>query len=732
MKRANRIAAVFFTTLILMILLAVNVFAADGGPYTSTILFTHDMHAHFLPTTDGSGESGGFARLATLLEEQRALHPDAITVDSGDFSMGSLFQSIYASEAPELRMMGAMGYDATTFGNHEYDFRETGFADMLEAAVNSGDPLPRIVEANYLPPTPESETYDATDEMVWNAFEDYGVADYVLIERGGITYGIFGIMGEESDADAPESGMILHDPVETAKRVVEEIRAAADPNKPLFIVCLSHSGTNENSSDSEDEQLAQKVDGIDVIVSGHSHTVLNQPIVVNNTLIVSCGCYTANLGVLNVSWDSSHQKAVTSYELIPVDGSVSESPEIAGEIDVFKTKVVENYLSQFGYTDFDQVIGTNQVTLDTVDQVYDEHRESGLGDLLADAYYSAAQKAAQADEPPVTLALTATGVIRDTLSVGNITVSDAFNVSSLGVGMDGLAGYPLVTAYLTGKEIRAICEVDASVTPLMPAAQLHLSGIGFTWNDHRLIFNKVTSCYIMNPDGTTEKLRDNQLYRVVTGLYCAQMLSEVKAQSFGILSIVPKNADGTPITNFDDCIIHDADGNEVKEWNALATYIHTDLGRTVSDYYSAEHRVDRKIELDDTGLLARISHPNRITFALICIALAAIIAVFALVRRLVSRLMYQRRHARRERMIAQREGREVGGKPSGVRPKAGQRKRRPDRRLRRYTRSNSDYGRFYYVADDDSFDGSDVLEPIDEVIGFVTPHQEGDSDGAEK
>lgn len=728
MKKRKQLSAGIVTAFILLLLLAVNALAADSGTHSSTILFTHDMHAHFLTTTDVNGEeTGGFARLATLLEEQRARYPDAITVDGGDFSMGSLFQSIYATEAPELRMMGAMGYDATTFGNHEYDFRESGFVDMLEAAVNSGDTLPYILEANYLPPAPDSEEYDMDDELVWNAFEDYGVADYVLLERGGVTYGIFGIMGEESDADAPESGMILYDPAETAQRVVNEIKAAADPAKPLFIVCLSHSGTNEDPGKSEDELLAKQVDGIDVIISAHSHTVLEQPLQVNDTLIVSCGCYTANLGVLNVSWDNGNHKTVTSYELIPVDGTVAESAGIAEKIEEFKTKVVENYLSLFGYTDFDQVIGTNSIAFDTVDDVYAEHRESGLGDLLADAYFAAAQSATKADEPPVTLALTATGVIRDTISTGAITVSDAFNVSSLGVGTDELAGYPLVTAYLTGKEIEYICEVDASVTPLMPAAQLHMSGIGFTWNDHRLIFNKVTSCYIMNGDGTTEKLVDDQLYRVVTGLYCAQMLSEVKAQSYGILSITPKNADGTPVTNFDDCIIYDADGNEVKEWYALAAYISDELGGTIPDYYSAENRVDRKIELDDTGLFAVISHPNRITFALICIALALILIVVTLIKRLISRLMYRRRHAQRERRMAQRAAAEGRTPPAVERAMRKKGERRDKKWKRRYTRNNSDYGRFYYVADDDSFDGSDVLEPVDEFVGFVTPDKEDDS-----
>ena len=129
---------------------------ADAPTIPATILFTHDMHSHLLPSTDETGaEYGGYSRLKTAIDAQKAVHPAAILVDGGDFSMGSLFQTAYADSALELRVMGTMGYDATTFGNHEYDFRPAGLASMLNAAVDSGDPLPAIVEANYLLPNRE-------------------------------------------------------------------------------------------------------------------------------------------------------------------------------------------------------------------------------------------------------------------------------------------------------------------------------------------------------------------------------------------------------------------------------------------------------------------------------------------------------------------------------------------------------------------------------------------------
>ncbi len=610
--------------------------AADGT-LSTTILFTHDMHSHFLPAADETGKiSGGFARLATLLAEQRALHPDALTLDAGDFSMGSLFQTVYATDALELRMMGALGYDAATFGNHEFDYRQAGLASMLEAALNSGEPVPPILEANYHLPETTDPDYDEEDAAVQQALDDYGVEPYMLLERNGITYGIFGIMGEDSAADAPESGMILEDASEAAQDMVDTIKAQADPDKPLFIICLSHSGTDPDPSKSEDEILAENVDGIDVIISAHTHTVLEEPLDINDTLIVSAGCYTSNLGVLTVDWSPKEGRTGYDYELIPVDDTVKDDEEIAARIEEYKEMVTEDYLSLFGLTGFDEVIGTNDVEFDTVDDVYNYHRESGLGDLIADSYVYAVTQADGPDAEPVTMAVTASGVIRGSFLAGDITASDVFNVSSLGIGTDGLAGYPLVEAWLTGKEIKAACEVDASVQPLMPAAQLHISGVSFTWNDHRMIFNKVSEAHIQNADGSVSELEDDKLYRIVTGLYCAQMLATVKDQSFGLISIVPKYADGTEITDYDDCILHDQDGNEIKEWYALASYIQSFDDGEIPELYSNAESTTRKIEKDSWSPAALLTNANWITWAVIgaaVLVIALIVLIIVLIRR---------------------------------------------------------------------------------------------------
>lgn len=126
--------------------------AAEGEAGSATILFTHDLHSSFLPRKDGAGgTAGGYARLASALKEERSAHPGALTVDGGDFSVGSLIQTLYPTQAAELRTMGAMGYDAVTVGNHEFDYTGPGFGEMLTAARRSGEKTPALLLANYRP-----------------------------------------------------------------------------------------------------------------------------------------------------------------------------------------------------------------------------------------------------------------------------------------------------------------------------------------------------------------------------------------------------------------------------------------------------------------------------------------------------------------------------------------------------------------------------------------------------
>ena len=197
MKHTRRQVTALALTLLLLIGSCIVFCGAEASSDEITVLFTGDLHSHLLPSVNesGEGEYGGYARLMTVIKEQKALDPHAILVDGGDFSMGSLFQTAYATSAIELQMMGAMSYDATTFGNHEYDYLQAGLKSMLNAAVASGDALPAIVCSNYLPPKEGEEGYDAA---MWDALNNYGVKDYIILERGGVYFAIFGLFGVDA------------------------------------------------------------------------------------------------------------------------------------------------------------------------------------------------------------------------------------------------------------------------------------------------------------------------------------------------------------------------------------------------------------------------------------------------------------------------------------------------------------------------------------------------------
>ena len=591
----------FFLALLLAALCALPVGAVAEGctqeTNVTTILFTHDLHSHFLPqpTAEG-GESGGYARLKTVIDGERAMNPDALLVDGGDFSIGSLIQTLYTTQAAELRTMGAMGYDAVTIGNHEFDHKGVGFAEMLNSAKAAQQAavglllvdarplenmdayrerfgpvtpvLPTLLEANYAPADDNPDR-----AFIRSAMEDYGVTDCMTLERGGVTYGLFGLMGVDSDECAPTSGFTRTDAAEAAKRCVETLKGEGAE----IIVCLSHSGTGDSLASSEDEELAKAVDGIDVIVSGHTHSTLAEPLVVNDTYIVSSGPYCQNLGSLTFSWDDGGEKRLLDYRLIPIDETVAENPEIAGLVEQWKDMVGETYLARYGLT-YDEVLTHSDYDLNTPASAVQEN--NGLGTLVSDAFLWADRTldAAYADSPH-TVSVTADGVLRANLPAGDLTVAMAFDVLSMGVGEDGTSGFPLVAVYLTGKELKAAMEVDASVTPIMPAAQLYMSGAKYAFNTKRMFFNRVYDAALTDVTfdesgtGNAYEIDDNALYRVVTGMYSAQMLGTVKSKSMGLLSLEPKQADGAPVTDFADCILYDENGNELKEWYALAAYL---------------------------------------------------------------------------------------------------------------------------------------------------------------
>ena len=290
-----------------------------------------------------------------------------------------------------------------------------------------------------------------------------------------------------------------------------------------------------------------------------------------NTYIVSCGEYGRNLGSLSMTQNSDGRWNLSAYELIPVSEDVKADKATQERIDALMDTVDTNYLADFGYTR-KEVLAQNDVEFNSLEEMGTEHKELNLGDIMADAYVYAVENSEYYDGDPVDVAVVPSGTVRDTYTKGDITVEDVYNSFSLGIGKDGVAGYPLINAYLTGKELKLVAEVDASISDFMTTARLYCSGLNFTYNPHRMILNKVTDCYLTRADGERTEIEDDKLYHVVTDLYTGQMLGSVMKMSYGLLSLEPKDKDGNPIENLEDHAVMEGD-KELKAWDAIARYM---------------------------------------------------------------------------------------------------------------------------------------------------------------
>ena len=553
------------------------------------ILFVHDTHDYLYPTkTMYGGEiitHGGAARLVTAVKENS--DKNTIFLDGGDFSMGTLYQAAYSTDAYELRNLGICGCDVTTFGNHEFDFGAKGTAQMLRAAVASGDKLPQIVQSNI--DFSGELTPDQAD--LKKAFEEYGVKDNTILECAGHKIGVFGLVGIDA-ISCIQTDFAYIDYIEEAKNQVEKLKK----ENCDIIIALSHSGTNGDGKSGEDFDLAKQVPGIDVIISGHSHNEYTSAINVNDTLIVSCGEYLKNVGKLTVNIENGKIKE-KGYKLIRLDENVNEDNETKLRFEGYKENINKNYLKDGD--SFDKVIAHSNFDFIGLDEMYATHQEYPLGDLIADSYIYEAKKNGIED---IDVALVALGTVRSSIKKGDITVADAFEICSLGVGADGSAGHPLVAGYITGRELKLLVELDASFGELADSVKMSYSGIKYTFNTKNLIFTRTTQVGLDRGTNTLENIENDKLYKVIANMYAINMLDMVSDLTMGIVSIIPKDINANRVTDLYSMSLKDKDGNEVKEWIAFKDYLQSfDVGE--SGYPEIPERYNQS-----QGRKVKISH----------------------------------------------------------------------------------------------------------------------------
>jgi 5'-nucleotidase len=266
----------------------------------------------------------------------------------------------------------------------------------------------------------------------------------------------------------------------------------------------------------------------------------------------------------------------------------------------------------------------------------------------------------------VAVAVESNGVIRDSLlagKTGRITVGDLFRTIPLGIGSDDTLGYPLITFYLYSYELKRTLEILTSVQPLKGEHYfLQISGLRFTYNPHRVIFDRVTNIEIGSEEEGYKPLNysssNRQLYRVAANIYNATFLKVVGDYTYHLLDIVPKDKKGNPVKRLSTLRV-DADKSkqgiqELKEWQGVIEYVQSfkdahshSVAHLPEKYKGPLGRIVAKPSLSPAQLLA---HPARPTF--LAIALVGVIFfVIILTIFLITSSKKRKRRRRRSQVI---------------------------------------------------------------------------------
>jgi 5'-nucleotidase / UDP-sugar diphosphatase len=655
LRSSRRVRACAFALLALLCGFVVFVFAAQpravaaaAAPAAAqdellvTFLHTSDEHSTLLPAPfveyrpgEPGPTLGGFARLASVVQRVRADKAVAgetvVLTSAGDNFGGAPFAwLILDGRAPELSLMVELGYDVIGFGNHEFDYGSERLAGYLAAAgYPAAAEHTAVVATNTQPP-----------------------AGHPLGERGlqrthmktlpnGVRIGYLALIGEGAARFTPLAPPVTFvDAHEAAAAAVEELQAAG----AHIVVAITHSGVNE------DRALAQAVPGIDVILGGHDHTLLDEPLLEDRTLIMHPGSHLRQIAMLELAVDTAARTARLRNAasgapfVIPLDNAVPESPTMAARVAEYRAlldaRIAELSGGRVGV--LDETIATSAFPL----PIQPALAESPLGNFVTDAMRSAAQAATGAR---VDFAFQANGVIRDQLTPGAsewnrgvITFYDLASAVGMGSGPDSLPGYPLIALHLTGDEIIRVIELSVLLSSLLGNSYyLQAAGLRAHYDPRRAVIARipirgtpipsgraVLSAERQAGDGFVTLARgDTTLYHVVTDRYVASFLPMV-GRVVPRLNVVPKDHAGRPIADIDDAIVR-RDGQELKVWQAVLEFAALQPAGT-----NGAPRIDERYAATEGRLVASRGTPLWLwPVALLMLAGAAIVLLLQARRR---------------------------------------------------------------------------------------------------
>lgn len=456
---------------------------AAEGDFELTIMHTNDTHANL----------DNAPKRATLIKQLRAENTNNLLLDAGDVFSGSLYFNTFEGQA-DLALMNYMQYDAMTFGNHEFDLgsSEEGHASLAEFVGGADFPLVGANvdfsgDANMSPLVAgEAFTKTAANGQIYSG---------VVKEVNGEEVGIFGLTTAETVDISSPNDVTFSDYIDAANEAVEWFEGQ-EVNK---IVALTHIGYDDNAAVDNDRTLAAEVDGIDVIVGGHTHTKLLPPVQVEDTVIVQANEYNKFLGQLDVTFDEAGN--VTNF--------VGEHHEVAlAEEDAEAAEILAPYKEEVEELK-ETPIGVEANVFLNGEREEVRTNETNLGNFITDGMLAKAKQI----NPDTTIALQNGGGIRASIDEGPITYGEVLTVLPF--------GNALAIMEVTGQEIKDALEHSVREYPTASGGFLHVSGMFFNYDGKAPAGDRVLSVFVDTGDFYDE-LNLEETYTVATNSFTAK------------------------------------------------------------------------------------------------------------------------------------------------------------------------------------------------------------------
>jgi 5'-nucleotidase / UDP-sugar diphosphatase len=469
----------------------------DPKTFNLSLMHTNDTHAHL----------DNVAKRITAIKEVRVEKPDALLLDSGDVFSGTLYFNEFKGQA-DLEFMNLAGYDLMTFGNHEFDLGSSpeGHQALADFVKNADFP---IVSTNVDLSNDEKLNPLYHDKMTKKP-EDGNIYPTVIKKVNGEKVGFIGLTTEETvDISSPE-GVVFENYIEEAEEAVKNLERRGI-NK---VIAITHLGFDDNPAYDNDLELAKHVDGLDVIVGGHSHTKLAEPVVVANdengqtkdpTVIVQASQYGDFLGTLDVQFNKKGEVIEQAGELIEVK-TKAEDPEAAELLKKYSSQIEELKNTPTGGVAEKELANPRSEG----DGPSVRSNETELGNLITDGMLDKAKEF----NPNVVMAFQNGGGIRAPIDQGEITYGDVLTTLPF--------GNTLATMTLTGSEIKTALEHSVSQSPKEHGGFLHVSGMKFTYDSTQPVGSRVVSMEVETAEGEFTPLNPDQEYVIATNAFTAK------------------------------------------------------------------------------------------------------------------------------------------------------------------------------------------------------------------